>query len=255
MGLRPLDLAQWFEVNSDGPAQVKLKRELLATNYDDVVAFAHPSHPAYEELLSEIQSNLSEFHPELGRKVNPADHPLVAASVLVAEDLCVMVKVRDQWVLGGAVVCFPSRWTLSGKIGTSLDEIHRPVPMYESVLAAPTRSFFDRLSPSRSFWRLNWTLLDDAALFQPVAARRSFDDDPEHWQFRVERQTLRCLAQSRAVVFTIRTSLRPANHMVRGVPNFASDVLHFLRTAPDETLIYKGWVGLADRWESWFAAP
>lgn len=253
MGLRPLELSQWLEVLSDGPAQIRLKRELLNTRFSDVVALRYESHPAYAELLGEIVTNLKQFHSSRSYSLNSDEHPLVAASSLVAEDLCVMIKENEQWVLGGAVVCFPSRWALADKIGTSLDEIHQPVPGYQTVLATPTRSFFERLTPQRSFWRLNWTLLDDATLFQPVAARRWFDEDPLNWQFRVERQTLRCLSESRAVVFTIRTSVRSAVDMVAHVPNFARDVVKFLRGAPDETLNYKGWVGLADRWETWFA--
>ncbi len=253
MGLRPLELSSWLEFEPDGDEQIALKKGLLATNYGDVVALRDQSHRAYDELLGEIVSNLEQFHPDRLRTFDAHEHPLIAASTLVAEDLCVMVHENDQWVLAGAVVCFPSRWALSDKIGTSLDHIHAPVPGYDSVLGAPTRSFFDRLSPQRSFWRLNWTLLDDATLFQPVGARRWFDEDPLNWQFRVERQTLRSLERCAAAIFTIRTTVRPATQLVRSDVNFASNVLNFLRTAPPETLSYKGWQGLAERWERWFA--
>ena len=46
--------------------------------------------------------------------------------------------------------------------------------------------------------------------------------------------------------------MRAATQLVRDEVNFASNVLHFLRTAPNETLSYKGWQGLAERWERWF---
>jgi hypothetical protein len=253
MGLRPLDLGNWLELDNEGVSQLALKRELIESHYNDVVAFDDPTHPAFAELLDEVRDNLTLYHPEFARELSGELHPLVAASLLVPEDLCVMVRAPDQWKLMGAVVCFPSRWRLADKIATSLDEIHAPVPGYADELARTTNSFFDRLIPQRAFWRLNWTLLDDAALFQPAGASRSFDEDPAHWQFRVERQTIRLLPGSSAAVFTIRTSVRPATQMVREVPTFARDVLTYLTQAPPATLEYKGWNKLAERWSQWFA--
>jgi len=80
---------------------------------------------------------------------------VVAAARLVQEDLCVLVR-SDAWRLQAACVCFPSRWNLASKLGTTLDDIHRPVPSYDVELSRPTNAFFERLKPSRSFWRLNW---------------------------------------------------------------------------------------------------
>ena len=84
------------------------------------------------------------------------------------------------------------------------------MPGYDHELARPTNGFFDRLTPGRSFWRLNWTLLDNPALFQPTATRTAPSGDLADWYFRVERQTLRQLPRSRAIVFTIRTYVTSA---------------------------------------------
>jgi len=133
---------------------------------------------------------------------------VVAAARLVQEDLCVLVR-SDAWRLQAACVCFPSRWN-SLQLGTTLDDIHRPVPSYDVELSRPTNAFFERLKPSRSFWRLNWTLIDSPALHQPTSARRSPHGDLADWFFRVERQTLRRLPLSDAIIFTIRNYVASA---------------------------------------------
>lgn len=253
VGLRPLALESWLERGPDTAGQLARKSELLSTNYEDVVALTGDALAPSEELYGEIVANLAEFHngPETSRG---SEHPLVAASRLVAEDLCVMTLKNGNWQLAGACVCFPSRWGLRDKIATSLDEIHAPVPGYQEQLARPATAIFDRLTAERAFWRLNWTLLDDSELFLPAPSRSAAAPDPSAWQFRVERQTLRRLERSGAIIFTIRTYVRPAAELVEELPEFASDVWRVLSSAPTATLAYKGWIGLADQWAKWFPA-
>ena len=146
MGLRPLELSAWLERDARAPEELALKASLLERSYDVVVATNPEGDEASAELLTEVRANLREFHPGVPSEVRGAEHPVVAASRLVQEDLCVLVK-DDTWRLRAACVCFPSRWDLASKIGTTLDEIHSPVPLYEQELARPTNAFFDRLTP------------------------------------------------------------------------------------------------------------
>jgi hypothetical protein len=136
---------------------------------------------------------------------------------------------------------------LASKIGTTLDEIHGPVPGYDDALSGPTNSFFERLKPDRSFWRLNWTLLDSPQLFQPASARRAPYGGLEEWYFRVERQTLRSLPRTNAVVFTIRTYVTPAAALFQRDGTFAETLIHAIETAPASLQEYKGWTGVATR--------
>jgi dimethylamine monooxygenase subunit A len=201
---------------------------------------------ASEELLEEVHANLRSFHPQLARANHDLDHPIVAASRVVQEELCVLVR-EDAWRLRAACVCFPSRWDLATKIGTTLDDIHGPVPGYDEQLATPTTLFFDRLKPDRSFWRLNWTLLDSPDLFHPATAREAPTGELEQWYFRVERQTLRSLSRTRAVVFTIRTYVTAAATLCERDDAFAAALVHALETAPPDVQAYKGWTGVATR--------
>ena len=78
-------------------------------------------------------------------------------------------------------------------------------------LAAPVDRFFDRLEVDSPRWRLNWNLSDDDSLYQPggkyrtePAADLSAAGVPDRIWLRVERQTLRRLPMTGAVVFGIR---------------------------------------------------
>jgi hypothetical protein len=222
-----------------------LKRQLLADSYDVVVATNPEGDDASRELLDEVRDNLTMYHTGLPTSVAAGDHPIVAASRLVQEDLCVLVR-SDAWRLQAASVCFPSRWSLVTKIGTTLDEIHRPIPFYDDQLAQPTNSFFDRLKPERSFWRLNWTLIDNPALHQPTMERNPPQSDLSQWFFRVERQTLRRLARSGAIVFTIHNYVASARELCQRQADFGPLLLRSLDTTPEPMQEYKGWRGVAD---------
>ncbi|HSN03315.1 MAG TPA: DUF3445 domain-containing protein [Acidimicrobiales bacterium] len=245
MGMRPLTPERWLEVDENRDAELALKADLLASSRETVLALTGEGEDACRELLGEVTTSLVAFHPGVTFSVDECEHPLVAASRLVQEDLCVMQRGED-WRLVAACVCFPSRWSLAEKIGTSLDAIHSPVPGYDTTLAAPTRGVFDRLEPERSFWRLNWTLLDRPELHQPGPVRVPGGSAPEDWFFRVERQTIRRLPRSRAVVFTIRNYVTALSTLL-GDEVFIENLLHSLRTAPAATREYKGWGDIAER--------
>ena len=246
VGLRPLDLANWLEVDDQRDEQLALKDRLLREHRETVVATRAEGDAASCELANVVVQWLGEHHPELPRGLEDDEHPIVAASRLVQEDLCVL-EHSDAWRLTAACVCFPSRWLLATKIGTTLDEIHGPVPGYQDELSRPTTSVFDRLKPNRPFWRLNWTLLDHPDLHQPEAARDTVDGPTTEWYFRVERQTLRRLPNTGAIVFTIRTYVTDLSTMMSRHDDFAQNVLRALDQAPETMRAYKGWRGVADR--------
>jgi dimethylamine monooxygenase subunit A len=246
MGLRPLDMDRWLEVDEQRDVELALKRELLASKYDVVVATNPAGDAGSVELLGEVTAFLATHAPHVVTAVRNEEHPIVAASRMVQEDLCVLVR-SDVWRLQAASVCFPSRWNLASKLGTTLDDIHRPVPNYDVELSRPTNAFFERLRPERSFWRLNWTLIDNPALHQPTSARHSPDGDLDNWYFRVERQTLRRLPTSDAIVFTIRNYVTSARALCDANAEFGETLLLNLDTAPDAMREYKGWRGVADR--------
>jgi len=249
MGLRPLDDDQWLEIDESSADVLAQKAALLREHYDDVVATTPEGDEASAELLSLVRAHLQRLYPDRVLSIDPAEHPLVAASRLIPEDVCVLVR-EDAWRLRAACVCFPSRWRLQEKMGATLDGIHAPVPGYEERLARPTTLFFDRLRPDRGFWRLNWTVLDRDELFQPsVPATRGTT-----WFVRVERQTFRLLPNSRAAVFTIRTYVESVSSLVRRDENFLTTLTHALAATSPDVQRYKGWVGLSETLASTIAS-
>jgi hypothetical protein len=249
MGLRPLDMDLWLEVDDRRDDELDQKRQLLDSDFDVVVATNPEGDAGSRELLAEVTRFLGVHHPEIALDVRRDEHPVVAAARLVQEDLCVLVR-SDVWRLQAACVCFPSRWNLASKLGTTLDDIHRPVPIYDVELRRPTNAFFERLKSDRSFWRLNWTLIDSPALHQPTSARHSPHGDRAEWFFRVERQTLRRLKESDAIVFTIRNYVASAKELCESHAAFGETLLLNLDTAPVSMQEYKGWTGVADRLRS-----
>jgi hypothetical protein len=244
MGLRPLDLAHWLEIDEQRDIELAQKEDLLERVPDLVVATQAQGLAASEELLVHAAEWFRNYAPSITLASRPDDHPVVQVARWSQEDFCVL-EYSDAWRLTAACVCFPSRWDLRSKIGQTLDAIHEPVPGYDITLASTTSKFFDRLKPERAFWRLNWTLLDSGTLHQPFAERRPPEGDLGKWFFRVERQTLRALPETAAVIFTIRNYVTSLQELATSA-EFMEHLLLGIETAPVAMQQYKGWVGVAD---------
>jgi dimethylamine monooxygenase subunit A len=271
MGLHRLDEAAWLEVDGDRGRALLEKSRLLDTARDTVLATLSEGDAPSRELLETVRAFLdahrdrSAVAPPLLDEPTTASielerhHPIEAASRLVHEDLCVLARDDVAWRLVAACVCFPSRWSLREKLGASLADIHGPVPGFDRTLADPAGTFFDRLSVERPVWRRNWTLLDTPELHLPSPAARRQAHQPDGdlgtrlW-FRVERQTLRRLPRTGAIVFTIGTTVRPLGHVVRTTPGFADALRSTLLTVDDDVAAYKGWSTLLAPLQAWLAS-
>src|SRR6185369_15328865 len=87
-------------------------------------------------------------------------------------------------------------------------EIHAPVPAYADELAARVDRFLDRLD--RPVWRRNWFIHDSPELHLPEPpVHLPTPRVPDDLWLRSERQTLRRLPSTGAVLFTIGTQLVP----------------------------------------------
>jgi len=233
MGLHPLDLAEWIDVDDRLPAELAEKRRLLCERRDEVLAVLPEAEAGARETLDLLADHLPRRYPvvysrEGTRLLNHATdetwdldanalRPLELAARLVQEDLCLMGEgAEGAYRLTGACVCFPTRWRLAEKIGRSLGAIHAPVPHYDTQLTPAMDRLFARLPVERPVWRLNMSLVDSPALFQPGdhSALTSTDhvtaqNAGDFLWLRMERQTLRRLPSSRDVLFTIRVASQP----------------------------------------------
>jgi hypothetical protein len=224
MGVRSLAPGRWLTVD-DGLA-LAAKAAVLGAHHDAAVAALDPT-PALEaatgELLAVVAADIGAgLTPPAsaadvavsGREATGVAAALEAAARPVAEDLCLLVPEGGAWVLAAGCVCFPSHWRLTDKLGQPLAAVHGPVPHYADELAARVDRFLDRLHPGRGAWRRNWLIHTDDRLFAPVPSPSpdppltAADAGRRLW-LRSERQTLRRLPGTGAVVFTIRTQQAP----------------------------------------------
>jgi hypothetical protein len=258
IGVRRLDLENWLDLDSRTELLAQ-KLPLLQSHHAEVVATIPGSEVGAEEVLGLVKAELRHHglaEDSQATSEQSSLHPIDRAGRLVGEDLCLMEQRPELGVgyfLTAASVCFPSRWVLSEKIGTSLSAIHAPVPGFESIAEATNR-FFDAITIDRPVQRVNWTLIDDETLFQPVSAGRARDRtmDPsrigETLHLRIERQTLRRLPRTGGVLFTIGTTVSPLTALSSAQ---RKDLAGTLAEVGEQTQAYKGWVGVIPSLLTW----
>ncbi len=277
LGLKPLDLADWIQIDRAYPDELAQKRRLLNERHDDVFLAADEAQPASREILDLIVAHLPRRFPEyftadngillnrltgeswpLHETAADAPQPLELAARLVQEDLCLM-QPNEQGVyrLTAACVCFPSRWRLAEKFLRHAADIHRPVAFYDAHLGSAVDKLLQSLSVERPVWRLNWNVHETDALFQPTGmgvGQRDPTIAPDNagarlW-LRVERQTLRRLPATQAALFTIRTYLRPLGELAEH-PAAAAELAAAIRQMPPATFDYKSLPVFADAALAW----
>jgi hypothetical protein len=284
MDLVTVPEAVWFELDQRYEAEMEERRRLLATSHSQVFAAGAMSDAARTEALTLIVAALTAHHPDWFTQDGPLLHnhltaeawqrsaeagqlsapvagpaldPLELAARLVQEDLCLIQNGDDGPMFTAGVVCFPSRWRLREKIGKSLSAVHGPVPLYADRLARPVDRFMRHLKVGPIASRLNWSLLDDPALFQPTGKWRvdsdagiSTENAGNKLYLRVERQTLRRLPDSGAVLFGIRVHCYPLDQVIDR-PTRAATLAEAVRALPADILHYKSVLPFRDAVLGW----
>ncbi|RNJ61649.1 MAG: DUF3445 domain-containing protein [Porphyrobacter sp. IPPAS B-1204] len=182
---------------------------------------------------------------------------LPEAALATHEDLCLLTKRENEDVyrLIGAAVAWPSDWHPAEKIGLPLRALHAPIAGYEEQLATGVDRFMDTLRAGPIYARCNWFIaatgerrwLPDRPP-QEAFAHVTPDNAGETLFVRSERQTLRRLPKTGAILFSIGIyvepleMLSPANiamlgkavqHLVagegdrRGAPAYADSLIGF----------------------------
>ncbi|MEO9901615.1 DUF3445 domain-containing protein [Nisaea sp.] len=261
MGMVALDLRDWIDVDQNRAVELREKERLLACQHNAVFGDLHGSEAAQREVLMLLLDNLELHHPgliafdegkiwiaETGKSYclsEFADNALDLAGRLVQEDLCLMTPGEKGYVLHAASLCFPGRWVLGEKLGRPMMEIHEPVSGYAEKLGKPVDRFFTHLTADKPVSRLNWSILDDPALFQTSGhsstVRQSgvtAQNAGERLWLRVERQTLRRLPESGDILFTIRTFVDPLSSL-EARPDLAMGLRRAVADMPEGMQRYK----------------
>jgi hypothetical protein len=270
MGLLPLPVSDWIEIDEAFTSQLSTKRELIQSRHSDVFQALPEALPASQELLRMLAHHLPKHHPDVfaferGHFCNRRTaevwnfernelHPLDQAGRLIQEDLCIMQHDGRDYCLTGGAVCFPAHWCLADKIGRPVTMIHELVPGYADLLAAAVDRFLERLQVGMLLWRSNWVLQDDSTLFQigrePFERSIADQDIGEELWLRVERQTLQRLPQSGSVLFTIRTHV---NRLVSvlGTRKLVTDLASSIRSMSTATVEYRQMAHIASPLLAW----
>ena len=186
--------------------------------------------------------------------------PLWNTSAWVADDLCLLMPGEHGYELVAASLAAPSYWRLEEKIGRPLDVIHGPVPGFHKKLAQQVARFFDHLLPEFPVWRGNWSVVDSPELLQrgeggDIAghAPAKADEASDALYLRIERQSLRRLPETGAVVFTIRVMINPLSDLLE-VPDGLSVLKASVDAMSPEESRYKSIAPMRARLNSFFAA-
>lgn len=247
MGLRTVKFDDWIQLDNHYPRYHADKARRIAERGAKCCRTMPEAYPAAVELLEELTEYLPARYPTLykrtdvgldnlwsGEKFNIVERPLKEDPIqmcarLVQDDLALMFEKPDgQYYLLSGAILLPGFWRLEDKVGMPLSEIHTSgdVPQFKEKLERGMMSFFRRLKCEDIYARNNYFIQvdDDLAWSWSIGSEDSpaiswdtaqKDKAVEHHMFRSERQTLRRLPRTGAVVFTIRTYFHPVTEIAQ----------------------------------------
>lgn len=154
---------------------------------------------------------------ELARMLG-IDGGLAEAALAHHEDMCLLTRRADEpfYRLVGTAVAFPTDWIPARKMGLSLTAMHAPIHGYAEQLASGVDHFMARLRSGRIFGRCNWFIAPTGQMRwladeqpQSAFAAVTAQNAGEMLFVRCERQTLRRLPETGAILFTIGVYVAP----------------------------------------------
>ena len=261
MGLVAREPDEAFELDDQYAAEVA-ERDVLLREKREIVFAALPDSEADRwAVLRRVGEVLPRRYPALfGRTGDvlenretgeswdlaaPGMDPLALAGRLVQDDLCIRAPGEAGYVLTAGVLCFPSRWSLVEKLGQPMAEIHGKVPLYGERLARPVDRFFGVLAAGKLVERVNWSLVDDGALYLPTGKWRkapnlavTAENAGETLFLRVERQTLHRIGAAGSILFTIRVHRYPLSQIAADA-GVARELAAAVEALPEEMAHYK----------------
>ena len=196
IGLAKLDESQWLEPEPDLTVR----------------AAAFDAYPESVQLTREAEAPSDELAAMLG-----VSGGLEGAARSRWEDMCLLARRADEEVyrLIGAAVAFPTDWEPAKKMGLPLAAMHAPIDNYAEQLATPVDRFMAKLKPGAIYGRCNWFVASTDALHwvgeppEQAFAHVTPENAGETLYVRSERQTLRRLPETQAILFTIGVHVAP----------------------------------------------
>ncbi|KAK6462105.1 hypothetical protein DFJ63DRAFT_286955 [Scheffersomyces coipomensis] len=184
-------------------------------------------------------------------------HPLLYVTKLAKEDFYLVKKKPDGLhYLVAAAVPFPGgSFGINHKIGRNLDVIHEDVPYYKEKLQKSMERWFARMRPCDPVERASWYISWDHKLkvnnvyqlpkFNPNVEANMKSTDPKEFNVRVERQTLRRLPKSQAIIFTNHPIFYSIEEM-KDEPLIPSLIKKIIYEGPQDIIKYKNFESFRD---------
>lgn len=237
--LRRGDVREFFQPRN--PAVLEERRRWLdgdSTPYVTATPDAGPHVEQMETLAAAWNVPLSSEAP-----TTDVHSRLIRLGRAFAPDILLLQPSSGgEFILKAGVVCFPSWWALTEKIGLPLDVIHGTVPRLNASIGAGISSFLARLKPGLAYERSNWGIAATPELnLHPSLGRPRLRPplDPERTWIRIEDQILSRLPDGESLLFGIDLriiSLRLALDDLSTRKGFHRAML----TLPADLAAYKG---------------
>jgi hypothetical protein len=256
IGLRPIDKKDWLSLNSFDSIYIQNKHRLIRENIQDVYFVSEDCKQDIFDLAQLLQSDLIEQESglrerlhlslrETGIKCINFDNALLVFSLLVEDDLVILRPEEDSFKMIAGAVFSPSGWDLKSKQFLDINNIHSPVPHYDSLLAERLNKILTKLPICIPFERHNWSIYGSEDLFQPPEIKQAkginirSKEDIESISIRIERQTLYKPENSNLILFSIKVR----NYQIKEITENKSLVQNFylaLEGLSEEMIAYKG---------------
>lgn len=193
---------------------------------------AFRAFPGGIQITAEADEAGKELAAMLGVCVNGGGG-LAEAAMHHHEDMCLLTRRdgEDVYRLIGAAVAWPSDWRPAEKLGLPMRGLHAPIHGYEEQLATGVDRFMEKLKPGAIYGRSNWFIASTGAMHwdappPDIAFAGAVPENAGTTLFvRCERQTLRRLPETGAILFTIGVYVEQLGALPGGSVQWLADAV------------------------------
>lgn len=268
MSIFKLDLNHWLDMDKWYIRYIEEKEKILIDYGKKCYDWLPESEVACNELLDTIVHHLSTRYPSLFRfdseknvicnliteetidlssEARQQEHSLIKASKLAKEDFYVIHQRPDgkHYMIAGAVPFPGGEFNVGNLLGRELDSIHEDVPYYEEKLKRSMEKYFGKMRPEMPIERASWNITWDHELFYSKIYLAKHNGPEvmknipfEKFNIRVERQALRKLPKSKAIIFSNHPIFYSIDEL-KDEPMVPSLIKKILQEGPDKIIKYK----------------
>jgi hypothetical protein len=243
MGLRPGDAAEFFRPRDPTGEVLRERRRWLMDEPQKYVVATPECETCLADSLA-LAVSLGFVLPNSGATDLPT-RALVLGCAWESDFVWLLPDDGGTYHVVGGVVCFPSSWALTDKVGLPIGDVHAPVPGLNLALGRQIDRFISMLKTGDAWTRENWSLSRSDERNQHTSRPRlQFDDSitaDDVW-IRLEHQLLLRLRPSSGVLFGIRIELVPlaefrkdtdaARRLARAIATMSSEAAEYKIFAP-----------------------